>query len=89
MSMKVNNLEVIIKDTNFAWKLIKTKKNYFNKVCSNIEIDMSTAIMIFVNKMIDKKHIPFEYQLKSDLVFNTDKKLVICSQGKRIRVYLQ
>ena len=50
---------------------------------------MSTAIMIFVNKMIDKKHIPFEYQLKSDLVFNTDKKLVICSQGKRIRVYLQ
>ena len=44
---------------------------------------MSTAIMILVNKMIDKKHIPFEYQLKSDLVFNTDKKLVITFQFER------
>ena len=67
MGMKANSLEatmIYIKDTNFCIRINKDLKNNFNKVCSDIGIDMSTDIMLFVNKMIDEKHIPFEISVK-------------------------
>lgn len=68
MGMKANSLEVTmiyIKDTNLCIRINKDLKNDFNKVCSDIGIDMSTAIMLFVNKMIDEKRIPFEVSIKN------------------------
>lgn len=67
MGMKANSLEVMmiyIKDTNLCIRINKDLKNDFNKVCSDIGIDMSTAIMLFVNKTIDEKRIPFEVSVK-------------------------
>ena len=67
MGMKANSLEVMmiyIKDTNLCIRINKDLKNNFNKVCSDIGIDMSTAIMLFVNKTIDEKRIPFEVSVK-------------------------
>lgn len=67
MGMKANSLEVMmiyIKDTNLCIRINRELKNDFNKVCSDIGIDMSTAIMLFVNKMIDEKRIPFEVSVK-------------------------
>lgn len=55
---------IYIKDTNLCIRINKDLKNDFNKVCSDIGIDMSTAIMLFVNKMIDEKRIPFEVSVK-------------------------
>ena len=65
--MKANSLEVTmiyIKNTNLCIRINKDLKNDFNKVCSELGIDMSTAIMLFVNKMIDEKRIPFEISSK-------------------------
>ncbi len=67
MGMKANSLEVMmiyIKDTNLCIRINRELKNDFNKVCSDIGIDMSTAIMLFVNKTIDEKRIPFEVSVK-------------------------
>lgn len=67
MGMKANSLEVMmiyIKDTNLCIRINRELKNDFNKVCSDIGIDMSTAIMLFVNKTIDEKRIPFEISSK-------------------------
>ena len=55
---------IYIKDTNLCIRINKDLKNDFNKVCSDIGIDMSAAIMLFVNKMIDEKRIPFEVSVK-------------------------
>lgn len=65
--MKANSLEVnmiYIKNTNLCIRINKDLKNDFNKVCSELGIDMSTAIMLFINKMIDEKRIPFEISSK-------------------------
>ena len=67
MGMKADSLEVTmiyIKNTNLCIRINKDLKNDFNKVCSELGIDMSTAIMLFVNKMIDEKRIPFEVSVK-------------------------
>lgn len=67
VGMKANSLEVTmiyIKDTNLCIRINKDLKNDFNKVCSDIGIDMSTAIMLFVNKTVDEKRIPFEISSK-------------------------
>ena len=67
MGMKANSLEVMMiynKDTNLCIRINRELKNDFNKVCSDIGIDMSTAIMLFVNKTIDEKRIPFEVSVK-------------------------
>lgn len=55
---------IYIKDTNLCIRINRELKNDFNKVCSDIGIDMSTAIMLFVNKTIDEKRIPFEVSVK-------------------------
>ena len=55
---------IYIKNTNLCVRINKDLKNDFNKVCSELGIDMSTAIMLFVNKMIDEKRIPFEISSK-------------------------
>jgi DNA-damage-inducible protein J len=67
VGVKANSLEVTmiyIKDTNLCIRINKDLKNDFNKVCSDIGIDMSTAIMLFVNKTVDEKRIPFEISSK-------------------------
>lgn len=67
MGMKANSSEIIIryiKDTNLCIKINKDLKNDFNKVYSDIGIDMSTDIILFVNKVIDEKRIPFEISVK-------------------------
>lgn len=53
------------KNTNLCIRINKDLKNDFNKVCSDIGIDMSTAIMLFINKLIDEKRIPFEVSIKN------------------------
>ena len=46
----------------FSVRMEKTLKDKFADICDSIGMNMSTAINIFANAVVDKRKIPFEVE---------------------------
>lgn len=46
----------------FSVRMEKTLKDKFADICDSIGMNMSTAINIFANAVVDKRRIPFEVE---------------------------
>ena len=46
----------------FSVRMEKNLKDKFAEICDSIGMNMSTAINIFANAMVDKRKIPFEVE---------------------------
>ncbi len=51
--------------TNVTFRLDKDLKNNFDKVCSDLGMNMSTAFSIFAKTVVREKKIPFEVSVHS------------------------
>ena len=49
----------------FSVRMDKKLKNQFSDICNSIGMNMSTAINIFANAVVDTKKIPFEVKAPS------------------------
>ena len=50
----------------FSIRMEKNLKEKFAEVCESIGMNMSTAINIFANAVVDKRKIPFEIEVPSN-----------------------
>ena len=50
----------------FSVRMEKNLKEKFASVCESIGMNMSTAINVFANAVVDKRKIPFEIEVPSN-----------------------
>ena len=50
----------------FSVRMEKGLKEKFSEICDSIGMNMSTAINIFANAVVDKRKIPFEVEAPSN-----------------------
>ena len=60
----------------FSVRMEKNLKDRFAEICESIGMNMSTAINIFANAVVDKRRIPFDVVAPSN---NNDKFMEIIS----------
>lgn len=60
----------------FSVRMDKSLKDRFAEICESIGMNMSTAINIFANAVVDKRRIPFDVVAPSN---NNDKFMEIIS----------
>lgn len=60
----------------FSVRMEKSLKDRFAEICESIGMNMSTAINIFANAVVDKRRIPFDVVAPSN---NNDKFMEIIS----------
>ena len=68
----------------FSVRMDKTLKDNFSDICSSIGMNMSTAINIFANAVVDSKKIPFE--VKAPLSYTQKFKNTVTSMRETAKI---